>query len=251
MAVLLKGLWIAATVVINNPKNNIASSVDPTTGVEVVNQANIYFFTWFVLFCNAYLVGSFYRDFGTFEWRVLGWVTMFATSLMQVGTVNHLKHGICDADDGVICFRTKYALISSIVVVIISLSGTVISCMYKLSPSLGLILVSPNAAIYIFGIGECGAYYYFIIGSLSAFRLHVVCVHYFKCALHVYSLSLSYTYSNAIFNVILFCLRLVNSQTLVMYAAVQSCLHLMVVQRKHLGHSTLRFGLAHVPQCCY
>lgn len=151
MAMILLGLWIAAAVVIEDPRNDIASSIRPT-GVEWIKQANLYFFTWFALFCNVYLFGSFFRDYKTYDLRVVGWISVLAASLMLLTVSSYLKDGICDADNGVICFRTKYAMVSSVIVSCIALIASVLSYMSKMSPRLGLVLASPSAAIYSFGV---------------------------------------------------------------------------------------------------
>jgi len=152
MAVVLQGLWIVAAVIIQNPENNIASTIEDSTGIELVQHANLYFFTWLVLFCNMYLTASFFRNYKTYDLRVVCWVILLAGSLMLLGMASHLKDGICDVNEGAMCFRTKYAMVSGTVVAIISLIGSVLSYMYKVSPSLGLVLTSPTAAIYTFGV---------------------------------------------------------------------------------------------------
>lgn len=151
MAVVLQALWIVAAIVIQDPENDIASTID-TTGVELIKQANLFFFTWFTLFCNVYLVASFFRDYKTYDLRVVCWVSLLAISLMLLGIASHLVDGICDVDEGAMCFRTKYAMASGAVVASISLIGSVLSYMYKVSPNVGLILSSPTAAIYSFGV---------------------------------------------------------------------------------------------------
>lgn len=151
MAMLLLGLWIAATVVIQDPRNDIASSVCPS-GVECIKQANLYFFTWLALFCNVYLFGSFFRDYKNYDLRVVGWISLLAASLMLLTVSSYLKDGICDADSGVICFRTKYAMVSSVIGSGLSLIASVLSYNSRVSPRLGLVFASPSAAIYSFGV---------------------------------------------------------------------------------------------------
>lgn len=181
MAALLLGLWIAAAVVIQDPQNNIASTVRPE-GVEWIRQANIYFFTWFALFCNLFLVGSFFRNYMTYDLRVMAWISLLSSSLILLGVSSHLKEGICTYDNGSICFRTKYAMLSGGIVGGISLIASVLSYMSKVSPSLGLILASPNALIYSFGVviltsasgpgRTLGTIYFTIwIGSIISFLL--------------------------------------------------------------------------------
>lgn len=151
MALMLLGLWIAAVVVIQDPRHDIASTVGPT-GAEVILQANLYLFTWSALFCNVYLVGSFFRDYRTYDFRVMGWVSVLAASLMLLGISNHLHEGICNVDDGVMCFRTQYSIVAGIIVSVISFIASVLSYKSRVSPKLGLILASPNSAIYAFGV---------------------------------------------------------------------------------------------------
>lgn len=154
IAIILLGLWIGAAVVIQDPENDIASTIstERVKGVEYVKEANLYIFTWFALFCNVYLVGSFFRDYKRVDLRVLSWVSLLAASLILLGISIHLKDNICDADSGTICIRIQYTMVSSVVVGVISLFASVLSYASKLSPRLGLTLISPTAVIFSFGV---------------------------------------------------------------------------------------------------
>merc|ERR1740124_314951 len=149
MALILLSLWISIAVVIQDPRNDIASTTHPS-GVEWIKQPNLYFFTWSALFCNVYLFGSFFREYKTYDLRVVGWISLLAASLMLLTVLSYLKGGICDADNGVICLRTKYGIVSSAIASGISLIASVLSYVSKVSPRLGLVIVSPTAAIYSF-----------------------------------------------------------------------------------------------------
>lgn len=151
MAVLLLGLWIAAAVVILTPHHNIASTIS-STGVEEIVQANLFFFTWFATFCNVYLVGSFFRDYRTYDLRVMGWASVLAASLMLVGISNHLKQGICDIEDGATCFRIKYSMTAAVALSVFSCIASVLSYKSLVKPKLGLVLASPTAVIYCFSL---------------------------------------------------------------------------------------------------
>jgi len=150
-ATLLLGLWIGAAVIIQDPKNDIASTIDLSTGVEFVDEANLYFFTWFALFSNVYLVASFFRDVTTINYRMLGWISVLLTSLILLGISRHLTEDICDADDGVICFRIKYASVASGVASFIAFVASVLTYQSKITSNTGVVLVSPNALVYPFG----------------------------------------------------------------------------------------------------
>ena len=154
MAVLLLGLWVAAAVVILTPHYNIASTIS-STGVEEIVQANLFFFTWFATFCNVYLVGSFFRDYRTYDLRVMGWASVLAASLMLVGISNHLKQGICDIEDGATCFRIKYSMTAAVALSVFSCIASVLSYKSLVKPKLGLVLASPTAVIYCFSLGKC------------------------------------------------------------------------------------------------
>jgi len=151
MVILLHGLWVVAAVVIQDPENNIATTIS-STGVENIQEANLYFFVWFALFSNVYLIGSFFRNYKTYNLRVLGWISLLAGSLILLGVSSHLKEGICNTEDEVLCFRIKYAMVSSTFTSGISLITSVLSCFSKISTRWGLLLASPVAAAYAFGV---------------------------------------------------------------------------------------------------
>jgi len=156
MATTLLGLWMGAAIVIQDPENDIASTLltdEGTEGIESVKEANLYTFTWLALFCNVYLVGSFFRDYRRVDLRVMSWVSLLAASLILLGISAYLKDGICDTNNDILCFRIKYGMGSSMIVGCISLIASVLSYASKVSPRLGLVLVSPTAAIYCFGVG--------------------------------------------------------------------------------------------------
>jgi len=151
MATILLGLWIGAAVIIQDPKNDIASTIDFSTGVEFVDEANLYFFTWFALFTNVFLVASFFRDVTTVNFRMLGWISVLATSMILLGVSRHLTDDICNADDGVMCFRIKYASASSGASGFIAFIASVLTYQSKITSRSGLVLASPNAVAYPFG----------------------------------------------------------------------------------------------------
>jgi len=150
-ATILLGLWIGAAVIIQDPKNDIASTIDFSTGVEFVDEANLYFFTWFALFTNVLLVASFFRDVTTVNFRMLGWISVLATSMILLGVSRHLTDDICNADDGVMCFRIKYASASGGASGFIAFIASVLTYQSKITSRSGLVLASPNAAAYPFG----------------------------------------------------------------------------------------------------
>jgi len=149
-ATILLGLWIGAAVIIQDPKNDIASTIDFSTGVEFVDEANLYFFTWFALFTNVLLVASFFRDVTTVNFRMLGWISVLATSMILLGVSRHLTDDICNADDGVMCFRIKYASVVSGAAGFIAFIASGLTYQSKMSSRSGLVLASPNAVLYPF-----------------------------------------------------------------------------------------------------
>merc|ERR1712157_294780 len=109
-AVIPLCLWVVGTVFIQNPKNAIASYIEESDGSENIAYANLFFFSWIILFFNTHLVASIFRDYSTYDPQLSGWLLLFTTSLVLLGMSATPKDSICQTDAGKICHRTRFAI---------------------------------------------------------------------------------------------------------------------------------------------
>merc|ERR1719157_50750 len=89
-AIIPLALWIVGTVFIQNPYNSFASNVEDD-GNESIEFANLFFFSWIVLFSNTYLVGSIFRDYGSYDPQISGWLLLCMSSVVLMGMAATLK----------------------------------------------------------------------------------------------------------------------------------------------------------------
>lgn len=113
LAVMPLSLWVVSAILIQNPNNGLASSIDPETGFEDIQYANLYFSGWLVLFSNMHLVASIFRDNNNYDAQISGWMLFFTSSIVLMGMSITLQDGICDAldEDDHRCIRTTFAIV--------------------------------------------------------------------------------------------------------------------------------------------
>jgi len=112
LAVTPLSLWIVTAILIQNPNNGLASSIDPDTGFEDIQYANLYFSGWLVLFSNMHLVASIFRDNNNYDAQISGWMLFFTSSIVLMGMSITLKDGICEMNpDEQHCLRSTYAIV--------------------------------------------------------------------------------------------------------------------------------------------
>merc|ERR1719491_2134898 len=112
-AIIPLSLWIVGTAFIQNPYNSFSSNVDldPSgDGNEQIEYANLFFFSWIVLFSNTFLVGSIFRDYGSYDPQISGWLILMVSSVVLMGMATTLRADICDMNESIVCRRTGYAI---------------------------------------------------------------------------------------------------------------------------------------------
>lgn len=109
-AIIPLSLWIVGTVFIQNPYNSFASNVDEDLGNEEIEFANLFFFSWIVLFSNTYLVGSIFRDYGSYDPQISGWLILFMSSIVLMGMGATLRTDLCDKNDVILCRRNDFGI---------------------------------------------------------------------------------------------------------------------------------------------
>jgi len=111
LAVMPLSLWVVSAILIQNPNNGLASSIDQDTGFEDIQYANLYFSGWLVLFSNMHLVASIFRDNNNYDAQISGWMLFFTSSIVLMGMSITLQDGICEVEDDSRCLRTTFAIV--------------------------------------------------------------------------------------------------------------------------------------------
>merc|ERR1712176_507118 len=141
-AVIPLCLWVVGTVFIQNPKNAIASYIEESDGSENIAYANLFFFSWIVLFFNTHLVASIFRDYSTYDPQLSGWLLLFTTSLVLLGMSATLKDSICQTSPGGrICHRTRFAIAIGAICSILSFVAVVLVC-WSIMGAVSYLLIS-------------------------------------------------------------------------------------------------------------
>jgi len=111
LAVMPLSLWVVSAILIQNPNNGLASTIDEDTGFEDIKYANLYFSGWLVLFSNMHLVASIFRDNNNYDAQISGWMLFFTSSIVLMGMSITLQDGICEIEDDSRCLRTTFAIV--------------------------------------------------------------------------------------------------------------------------------------------
>lgn len=151
-AVMPLSLWIVSAILIQNPANGLASSIDEKNGFEDIEYANLYFSGWLVLFSNMHLVASIFRDNNNYDAQISGWMLFFTSSIVLTGMSLTLKDGICEIDQGVICSRTTFAVVIGIIGACMALIAMLLLACGKMVVMVSLIFGFLCSGLYIVGV---------------------------------------------------------------------------------------------------
>jgi len=151
ISMIVVALWTIAIAFIQNPKNDVATSIN-ALGQETIIYANLYFFSWLNFFGALYLFGNVLRDNLIYNPKFSQWILLFASSIVLTATSTSLHDDICDNAGEVPCGRLKYALavgICGILFAIISIFATMFGFMGRYLEIGTSFLCS---AFYFFGV---------------------------------------------------------------------------------------------------
>jgi len=131
LAVMPLSLWVFTAILIQNPMNSISSTINQDTGAEDILYANLYFSGWLILFSNAWLISTVFRDHNEFHKDISGWMLLLTSSTVLMGMSITLRSEICDLDAGMACIRTIFAIILGATGIVASLVAMMlIACGY-------------------------------------------------------------------------------------------------------------------------
>jgi len=151
-AVIPLALWIVGTVFIQNPYNSFASNVDPDDGNETIEFANLFFFSWIVLFSNTYLVGSIFRDYGSYDPQISGWLLLCMSSVVLMGMAATLKVDLCANNSKVLCRRNDFAIAIGVIVGILSFVAILLVACSKMGAVSYLLISFISSGLFISGV---------------------------------------------------------------------------------------------------
>lgn len=151
-AIIPLSLWIVGTVFIQNPYNSFASNVDPEDGNEAIEFANLFFFSWIVLFSNTYLVGSIFRDYGSYDPQISGWLILFTSSVVLMGMGATLRMDICENNEPITCRRNNFAIAIGSIVGILSFVAIVLVACSKMGAVSYLLISFISSVLFISGV---------------------------------------------------------------------------------------------------
>jgi len=151
-AIIPLSLWIVGTVFIQNPYNSFASNVDPEDGNETIEFANLFFFSWIVLFSNTYLVGSIFRDYGSYDPQISGWLILFMSSVVLMGMGSTLKTDICSMNDVITCRRNDFGIAIGSIVGILSFVAILLVACSKMGAVSYLLISFISSVLFIAGV---------------------------------------------------------------------------------------------------
>lgn len=151
VASFVMALWIVAISFIQNPQNNIATSISGNN--EVISYANLYFFSWLTFLASVFTVGVTFRDNFHFGPKFNQWMLLFTASTILASTSVNLRNPICDNDQGsMACDRTKYAIGIGAIGIAFSIIAVFASVMDRISGLLELTLTGLSTVLYFFGV---------------------------------------------------------------------------------------------------
>jgi len=152
MSIIPLSLWLVGTILIQNPNDWFASTVDPDTGFEDIQYANIFFFSWAVLFSNIYLTSSVFVNSKDYNPDLIIWALLFSVSGTLCGISGTLKSYICEKDDISTCWRTTFAIAMGATIMGLSLIALILCGMNKLPSWLHLTIGTVSLASYMTGV---------------------------------------------------------------------------------------------------
>jgi len=151
-AIIPLSLWIVGTVFIQNPYNSFASNVDENLGNEEIEFANLFFFSWIVLFSNTYLVGSIFRDYGSYDPQISGWLILFMSSIVLMGMGATLRTDLCDKNDDILCRRNDFGIAIGSIVGFLSFIAILLVACSKMGAVSYLLISFISSILFIAGV---------------------------------------------------------------------------------------------------
>jgi hypothetical protein len=144
-------LWVIAIAFIQNPANNIATSID--NGIERIQYANLYFFSWLTFLAAVYTIGVTFRDNFQFGARFGQWMLLFTASIVLLSTSVSAHGDICQYYEGQLqCDRVKYAVAVGGVGIAISAISVLLSMFDKMSRTVEIAATGLATVLYFFGV---------------------------------------------------------------------------------------------------
>jgi len=151
-AVMPLSLWVVSAILIQNPANGLASTIEKETGFEDIQFANLYFAGWLILFSNMHLVASIFRDNNNYDAQISGWMLFFTSSIVLLGMSLTLKDGICERDSDTVCSRVTLAIVIAIIGASLSLIAMMLLACGKMVVIASLFFGFVSSGVYIFGV---------------------------------------------------------------------------------------------------
>jgi len=154
-AIIPLSLWIVGTAFIQNPYNSFSSNVDldqDGDGNEQIEYANLFFFSWIVLFSNTFLVGAIFRDYGSYDPQISGWLILMVSSVVLMGMAGTLRTDICKMNAQVVCQRTDFAIAIGAMVGVLSLIAIVLVACSKMGAVSYLLISFISSGMFICGV---------------------------------------------------------------------------------------------------
>jgi len=152
LAIIPLSLWVVGTILIQNPESWFASKVNVDTGFEEIQYANIFFFSWAVLFSNVYLVSAIFVNSSFYNPDLTIWVLLFAVSATLCGSSSTLKSDICALDDVNTCRRTTLGIAIGATVTGLSGISALLTGLDKMLSTVHLLIGFICLALYICGV---------------------------------------------------------------------------------------------------
>lgn len=171
-AIIPLSLWIVGTAFIQNPYNSFSSNVDldqDGDGNEQIEYANLFFFSWIVLFSNTFLVGAIFRDYGSYDPQISGWLILMVSSVVLMGMAATLRTDICAMNAQVVCQRTDFAIAIGAMVGVLSCIAIVLVACSKMGAVSYLLISFISSGMFIFGVSKFLVDYCGLLFSLSCF----------------------------------------------------------------------------------
>jgi len=151
-AVIPLCLWVVGTVFIQNPKNDFASEILLETGKEEIKYANLFFFSWILLYHSTHLVARIFNDYTTYDPQLSGWLILCTASLTLLGMSVTLKPSICEADAGRICNRTKFGIAIGVISSVLTFIAALLVASSRMGAVAYLFISFTTSAFHIFGV---------------------------------------------------------------------------------------------------
>jgi len=127
---IIVALWVIAITFIQNPKFDAATSINEE-GQEVIEYANLYFFSWLNFIAAVYLFGNVIRDNLAYNPKFSLWVLLLAASIVLLSTAVALHDDICQAASETVCGRLRYAVaVGSLGIIFASIAILATMCGY-------------------------------------------------------------------------------------------------------------------------